>query len=420
MYRRTTLPNGLRLVTATMPHTRSVSIGFYIRVGSRYEPDAEAGISHFTEHLLFKGTEKRPSSRDISEAIEGVGGILNGGTDKELTAYWCKVARPHFDRALDVLVDMLRRSRFVPNDIEKERQVVVEEIKMSMDSPSQRVDTLIDRLLWPAQPLGRDIAGTENSVGGIARDSMLDFVGRHYQPQNTVVAIAGDIQHEQILDTIGRAIGDWPRGGKTPTFVPCDEQVNPRLLIEKRDTEQAHLCLALPGLPLMHPQRFVLDMMNIVLGEGMSSRLFTEIRDKLALAYHVHSYVDYFSDCGGITVYAGVDPKKLAFAVEAILAELGRMKQVVPEAELTKAKELSKGRILLRMEDSRAVAGWLGGQETFCGRVLTVDEIVAIIDAITAAQVADLASKLLVGEKLRLAVVGPLSPDEPLDRLLKL
>jgi predicted Zn-dependent peptidase len=420
LYQKTALDNGLRILTAAMPHTRSVSIGFYIGVGSRYETLTQAGISHFIEHLLFKGTSRHPTAREISEVIEGVGGILNGGTDKELTAYWCKVAQPHFRLALDLLVDMLLHSKFAPEDIERERQVIIEEIHMTKDSPSQRVDMLIDELLWPHHPLGQDTAGDDGSVAAISRDLMFNHLAHHYQPTNTVIAVAGDIQHQEVVTTVSQALGNWSSQQPRPGYSAYNEQYNPRLHIETRDTEQAHLCLALPGLSLLDPRRFVLDLLNIVLGEGMSSRLFTEIRDKLGLAYQIHSYVDHFLDCGAVTVYAGVEPKKLPVAIEAILDQLYHLKQPVPEAELTKARELSKGRLILRMEDSRSVAGWIGGQEILTGRILSVDQIVSIIDAITAEEINRLANELLRGDKLRLAVVGPISGDEPLDKLLKL
>ena len=202
MFQKVTLDNGLRLVTAAMPHTRSVSIGFFIGAGSRYEADMQAGISHFIEHLCFKGTSKRPTTTDISTVIEGVGGILNAGTDKELTVYWCKVAQPHFGTALEVLVDMLLNSRFDPVEIEKERQVIIEEINMSLDSPSQRVAMLVDEVLWPGHALGRDIAGNKESVTAITRDMMLDYLVKHYLPGNTVLAVAGDIRHEEVATMV--------------------------------------------------------------------------------------------------------------------------------------------------------------------------------------------------------------------------
>jgi len=420
VYQKISLDNGLRLVTANMPHTRSVSIGFFIGAGSRYETDEQAGISHFIEHLCFKGTAKRPTAAEISMVVEGVGGILNAGTDKELTVYWCKVAQSHFAVALEVLVDMLLNSRFDPTDIEKERQVIIEEINMCLDSPSQRVAMLIDEILWPDHPLGRDIAGSKESVAAATRDMMLDYMAKQYQPGNTVLAIAGDIQHQEVVSMVVQATSSWANHQPEASYPASQEKLARRALIETRDTEQAHLCLALPGLSITHPERFKLDLLNVILGEGMSSRLFAEIRDKLGLAYSIQSYVEHFLDTGSIIISAGVDTKNLQVAIRAILAELSRLKEATPESELVKAKELSKGRLLLRMEDSRSVAGWMGGQEILTGKILSVDQIISIIDAITAEELQSLAEELLIGERLRLAVVGPVQPDKPLEDLLKL
>ncbi len=420
MYQKSTLNNGLRILTSTMPQTPSVSISFFIGTGSRYENDAQAGVSHFIEHLCFRGTASRPTARDIATAIEGVGGILNGGTDKELTVYWCKVARPYLETALDVLIDMLINSRFDPGDVEKERQVIIEEINMSNDSPAQRVGMLIDELLWPGHPLGRDIAGSRDSVSEITRERILDYLNDYYRPGNIVVAAAGDIQHEEMVSLVDRALGKWKGRPSNPGYLTYEEKGFPRLRIESRELEQVHLCLALPGLPLLHPQRFAADLLNVILGDGMSSRLFTNIRDKLGLAYSISSYVDHFFDTGSLIISAGVDMKNLPVAIKAIVEELGQLKDMIPEAELNKAKEFSKGRLLLRMEDSRSVAGWIGGQELLTGRILTVDEVIAIIDRITADELQQLARELLIGEKLRLAIVGPVSADASLEELLRL
>jgi len=420
MYQKTTLDNGIRLITAAMPHTRSVSISFFIGTGSRYETEAQAGISHFIEHLCFKGTGARPSAIDIATAIEGTGGVINAGTDKELTVYWCKVARPHFPLALDVLTDILLNSKFDPGEIEKERQVIIEEINMINDSPSQRVSLLIDELLWPGHPLGRDIAGSRESVAAISRDMMLDYMAGQYRPASTVLSIAGGIQHEEVVAAVNKVLGKWTSRQPTASYLPYEEQPVRRLRIETRETEQTQLCLALPGLPLLHPERFTLGLLNVILGEGMSSRLFTEIRDNLGLAYSIGSYADHFLDTGSIIISAGVDRGNLPTTIKAILEELNKLKEMISEAELNKAKEFTKGRLLLRMEDSHNVAGWMGGQEILTGRILSIDQIIAIIDAITTEALRQLASELLLGDKLRLAVVGPIPQDEPLEGLLKL
>ena len=417
MYQQTTLDNGLRVITTPMPQTRSVSVCIFIGVGSRYETEPQAGVSHFIEHLCFRGTPKRTTSREISEAIEGVGGIINAGTDKELTVYWCKIAQPHLPLALDVLADILLNSRLDPADIERERQVISEEINMSKDSPSQLVSMLIDELLWPQHPLGRDIAGSKESVAAITREMIVDYLGRQYLPANTVVSVAGAGEHGEMVSAIEQALGEWVEPKPNPTYSPYKEQKFPRLRIEAKETEQAHLCLALSGLSLFHPKRFTLDLLNVILGEGMSSRLFTEIRDRMGLAYSIHSYAEHFADTGSVTIYAGVEPKNLPVAIKAILEQLSKLKEPIPKAELTKAKELSKGRLLLRMEDSRSVAGWTGGQEILTRRVLSVDQVLDIVDVITAEEIQQLAGELLVPNQLRLAVVGPVA-DEPLEELL--
>jgi predicted Zn-dependent peptidase len=420
LYRKTILDNGLRVFTSSMPSTHSVCVAIFIGVGSRYESNSEAGTSHFIEHLCFRGTAQHPTARDISEAIEGVGGILNGATDKELTFYWCKVTRNHFAASAEVLVDMLLHSNFKPEDIEKERQVIVEEIHMCKDSPSQQVGLLIDDLLWPQHPLGRDIAGTEESISGVDRDMLLRCMRAKYTPENTVVTITGNIQHEEALEVIRRLLADWKSTGVNCSYQSFQEQPGERLKIEKRDTEQAHLCLALPGISLSHPQRFPLDLLNVILGEGMSSRLFSEIRDKLGLAYSINSYVEHFLDTGSLTVSASVNPDRLNQAVKAILDQLEQLREGIPEAEMKKAREISKGRLLLRMEDSRNVAGWLGGQEMLTNRILTLDEVVSIIDSITADQLQNIARQLIVEQKARLAVVGPISDSNPLGKILKI
>jgi predicted Zn-dependent peptidase len=388
--------------------------------GSRYESDAQAGVSHFIEHLCFRGTKKRASAKDISGAIEGVGGVLNGGTDKELTVYWCKVAQPHFHLALDVLADMVLHSRFDKKDIEKERQIIVEEISMSKDAPNQLVGMILDELLWPDHPLGRDVAGTNKSVADMSRELMLDYMASEYSPANTVIAIAGNVQQDEAVNEVQKILGNWANKKTRLDFVPYIENKNPRMKIENRETEQTHLCLALPGLSLQHPQRFTLDLLNVILGEGMSSRLFLEVRDKLGLAYNIHSYLDHFQDSGALTVYAGVHPKKLEIGITAILEQLTGLKEKITEEELHKAKELSKGRLLLRMEDSRSVAGWVGGQEILNGSIMDVEEVVAIIDKVTAEDMCKLAKELLIGDKLRLSVVGPVKSADHLEKLLKI
>jgi predicted Zn-dependent peptidase len=420
MYEKITLDNGLRLITSEMPHTRSVSIVFFLGVGSRYETDSESGISHFIEHLCFKGTDKRRTSKDISEAIESVGGILNGGTDKELTTYWARVTSEHFLLALDVLIDLLRNSRFAAKDIDRERQVIIEEINMSLDSPRQRVAMLIDEILWPNQALGRDIAGNRETITAMKRGQMLDFFSNAYLPNNTVISIAGDIEQKKIQDTIIKTLGTWKRS-RAPLSPPnTGNQDAARLKIEFRETEQIQLCLAVPGFSYFHPDRFAVDLLSTILGEGMSSRLFTEIREQQGLAYDIHSYADHFADSGAVIINAGVDSTRVDNAVKAIIEQLSKIKEQIAEAELRKAKEIAKGRLLLSLESSRNVAGWLGAQDLLTKRILTPDEVISLVEAVTIEDLKRVARELFAGEKLNLAVVGPVKKEQPLARALKM
>jgi predicted Zn-dependent peptidase len=404
-----------------MPHIHSVCISIFIGAGSRYEPAEQAGISHFVEHLLFKGTERRATTKEISEAIEGIGGILNGGTDKEMTVYWAKVARPRFKIGLDVLADMIRHSRFDPVEVEKERQVIIEEINMSVDSPQQRVHTLIDEVVWLDQALGREVAGSKEIVSTFTSSALRGYWRSQYTPENTVVSVAGDISHDEAVTSISEIFDDWTGGVPTAWIPVRDEQDEPRLLTEFRETEQSHLCLALRGVSNSDPDRFALDMLSVVLGGGMSSRLFLELRERRGLAYDVHSYGSHFLDTGLLTVYAGVEPKNIEAAIGVILDELSRFKaEDVPEQELTKVREMGKGRLMLRMEDTRHVSGWVGGQELLTGEIKTVDEVVSITDAITCDDVRRVAQRLFHPDGLSLAIVGPVSDDERLRKLLTL
>lgn len=420
-YERTTLPNGLRVLTAPMPSTRSVTVSVYVGAGSRYEQEEQAGISHLLEHLLFKGTEKRPTAQQISELIEGVGGVLNAGTDRELTVYYAKVAAPHFGRAADVLLDMVRNPLIAAEELEKERKVVIEELASVADSPAQLVDVLLDATMWPGQPLGRDVAGTEASVSGITREATLEYLRCQYVPNNVVVAVAGAIEHEEVVGFVDRALGDW-RPGVPCRWIPAvDGQDAARSAVQFKQTEQAHIELAVHGVSSVDPDRFAAGLISVVLGEGMSSRLFLELREQRALCYDVHSYVAHFLDAGAFAVYAAVDPKRATEATQALLEELARMRDFgVTEEELAKAKDLSKGRLLLRMEDTRNVSGWLGGQEMLLGEIRTPDEVVEMVDAVTEDDIRRVARRLLDERKLSLAIVGPFRSDKKFAGLLKL
>ena len=411
MYDKAVLDNGLRVITSTMPHSRSVCLAIFVGAGSCYESNEEAGISHFAEHLFFKGTKRRPTSKEITQDIEGVGGTINGGTDKEITAFWCKVASPHFPIALDVLSDLVLNSRFDNKDIEREREVINEEINMNLDIPQQRISMLIDELLWPDQPLGREVIGYKETVSSTTEKQLLNYVARRYMPNNTVLSIAGNIQHEEAIAQIKPVFDKWAAGELFTGYITNASQKETRLRIEPKDIEQAHLCLAVHGLSRFHPQRFVVDLLNTVLGGGMSSRLFMEIRERRGLAYDIHSYTEHFLSSGSFAIYAGVDPRKIETAVAAILEELSNIKQGITATELTRAKELSKGRLYLRFEDSHHVALWYGGQEILTRQILDMDDVISIVDAITMAELKKLAEEILTDGGLNLAITGPIKED---------
>lgn len=420
MHQRTTLANGLRILTAPMPHTRSVSLSIYVAAGSRFEEREQAGISHFVEHMLFKGTERRRTARDISEAVDSVGGLLNGGTDRELTVYYVKVARPHFELAADILMDMMRRPLFEPDEVEKERSVILEELRSVADSPGQQVEVLLDELVFPDQPLGWDVAGFESTVMGVEKDAVVDYFRRQYVPNNTVISVAGNITHDEVVELVERELGSWKAGEPGSWFPAVGCQEGPRLALKYKRTEQAHVSMAVRGYSSRHPDRYAVDLYSIIVGEGMSSRLFQELRESRSLCYDVHSYTSKYLDTGTFNVYAGVDPKKANDAIRATIDELVKTRDGIPEVELTKAKELTKGRTFLRMEDTRNVSGWIGMQELLFGDVRTVDEVIADVERVTTDDLRRIADEMLRGEQLSLALVGPYRSERRFASLLRL
>ena len=407
MYHRTTLDNGLRILTESISYSQSVSILISVGAGSRYEPPELAGLSHFLEHLPFKGTERWPTAQLVSEAIEGVGGIMNASTDREMTVFWCKVAKPHYKQALSVLLDMILHPNLDPREMEKEREVIEEELRMTYDYPSQMVDLLIDDLLWPEQSMGRDVGGTIETINNISIDDVREYMGHQYNPNNTVISVVGAIEHSEITDLVNEEAHNWtPRSGLDWERVIL-RQSGPIVKIDNRPTDQSHICLGMQGLSLFDPDRFALPLLNCVLGDGMSSRLFLRLREDQGLAYDVSSSANNFKDCGSLIVYCGTEPKKVQAAIKSIMSEINSLLTPINESELKKAKEYTKGRLLLRMEDTRAIASWLGTQELLMGRILNVAEVVNLIDQTDVSDIHRVATRLLSEPNMRLALVGP-------------
>jgi predicted Zn-dependent peptidase len=406
-YTKTTLDNGLRVITSPMPHTRSVAVSIYVGAGSRYETASEAGISHFIEHLCFKGTKKRPTAQLVSETIDGVGGVLNAATDREYTVYYAKVARPHLELAVDVLADLVQSPLYDAAEMEKERKVVQEELASVGDSPGQQADLMLDEMLWPDQPLGWDIGGTEESVGAITRDMILEYAQRQYVPNNMVVSVAGNVDQDEVLSLLSESLASMDAGVPQSWFPAKEDQSEPAIRMLSKRTEQTHIAIGMQALPLSHPDRYALDLLSVLFGESMSSRLFMELRERMGLCYDVNSYVSHFLDTGSFGLYAAVDPTNGPKTVGALMSELRRLTEGIPEEELNRARELAKGRLLLRMEDTRSVSGWLGGQEMLSGKIRSPDEVVERLDAVTPADLQRVIETILRRDKLNLAVVGP-------------
>jgi predicted Zn-dependent peptidase len=419
MYKKTTLDNGVRVLTVNVPHAYSVSIGAFLGAGSRYESDNIAGVSHFIEHLLFKGTRGIPTAKELSETIESVGGLINASTGWENTTLWCRVARNHFPLAVKVLSEMLHWPLFDATEMEKERGVVLEEIRMSNDHPSYRVEALVDSILWPDQPMGRDIAGTTHSVSSVSREQLMDYYQRQYAPGNTVVCVAGNVQHEDVAAGVAGALDSWE---EQEPLLWCPFQADSggkRFVLEHRKTDQVHMCIGLPGLAREHPERRALDLMSVALGEGMSSRLFLELREKRGLAYDIHSGTSHLRDCGSLVIYCGVEPSRALQALEIILVELERLRDGLPSEELEKVKAIAGGRLLLQMESTSNLSVWGGSQELLQERIKSVEQVVKEIEAVKMEDVQHTASCIIAHDRLRLALVGPVEKETEFEALVK-
>jgi predicted Zn-dependent peptidase len=416
---RQVLPNGLRMLVAPMPHTRSATVALFFGMGSRYEAPQEQGIAHLVEHMLFKGSRRYPTAPLISETIEGVGGILNAATDKELTVYWAKVASRHLDLAFDLLADMVRHPLFEAAELEKEKKVVLDELGLAQDAPGEWVHQLLSELLWPSQPLGWEIAGTPETVNAQTRETLLSYVKRGYGPRNAVLMVAGDASPDHVFALASEGLS--ADGAPPPRWETAREAAGqPLVSLQTRETEQSYLCLGGKALSRSDPDRHALRVANAVLGDGMSSRLFVEVRERLGLTYDIHSYISAFHDAGALVVSAGVDPEQVAPAIGAVLREVDRLRQErVPEGELRKVKEYLKGRTVLSLEDSASVAQWYATQELLNDEVLTPDQVLDRIEAVTADDVLRVSQRVFTESWLNLALIGPQDDTDALRALLR-
>jgi predicted Zn-dependent peptidase len=420
VFERTVLPHGPRVISARLPGSRSVSIAAYVLAGSRLEAPEQAGVAHFMEHITFKGTAAFPSSRAIAEAIEGHGGSFNAATDRESTVYWVRVPRREAHRGMEVLGELIVRPVLAEEEIDHERTVIVEEIRSYMDDPVEYAHILFQQAMFGDGPLGREICGDEEGIRSLPTHTIRDFWSDLYRPANVVIAVAGDLPHEDALGLAREAFGQG--NGLVPGFTPAPAlPAGTRYLLGHRDTAQAQLVVGVPALRRDHPDAWVLGLLNVVLGDGMSSRLFLTVREEQALAYDVSSGVLDYADAGALEVSAGVDPDNLGPALDAILCELARLRdEPVPPDELAKATSYLAGGLELRMDETRHLASWFGSQEALHDRVLTLDDALEALMAVTADDIQRLAGELFRDEALRLAVVAPPRRGRGLDRHLRL
>ena len=410
MYRITTLTNGLRIATAEMPHMASISLGLWVGVGSRYESAALNGTCHFIEHMLFKGTRRR-SARDISESVEGIGGYFNAFTSEETTCFHARVHHDHFDTVLDVLMDMFHHSRFAPADIAKEREVIKEEIAMYRDQPSQHVQEVLNAVTWPDHALGHSITGTGPGLDAIRRPQLTAFLRQHYRATNTVLVVAGNLRHRDAV-TAARRHAEAFQPGPAPTFVAAPtDQPQPRIKFITRRTEQAQLALGLRTCSRHDDRRFALRLLNAILGENMSSRLFQLIREDLGLAYNIYSAPSFYADTGDLVISAGLEAARVPHVLRLITRELRRCTERPPTAaELRRARDFAIGQFDLSLESTENQMNFVGEQVLGFGRITAPDQTKQRLARVTAADICNVATDFFRPERMNLAVISPLKP----------
>jgi predicted Zn-dependent peptidase len=418
MYKVTRLKNGLTVATAEMPHMTSVSVGIWVAVGGRYEPAWLSGVSHFIEHLLFKGTRRR-SAREISQAVEGIGGYLNAFTSEEQTCFYAKARHDHFGQVLDVLADMFLHSTFDPVEIDKEREVIKEELAMYMDQPQQYVQELLNATMWPDQPLGRSITGTEKTLDAIGRRQLLDFQKANYVAPATLVAVAGRVTHGQAVKAVGRYAAKFAHGRRSCSAPATSAQSRPVIRLHTRKTEQTQIALGIRACSRHDERRFALRLLNAVLGENMSSRLFQTVREEHGLAYSIYSGNSFFDDAGDIVISAGLDPDNLQKALKLIVREMKRLASApVPGAELRRARDYLIGQLDLSLENSENQMMWAGEQWLGYGKIFHPSEVKKRLGEVNSAAIRTAARQLFRPDRFTLALVSPLKSTGGLEKIL--
>lgn len=420
-YKKTTLPNGLRVLTIPMPSFESATVLVMVSAGSRYENRKNSGISHFLEHMAFKGTHKRPTALEISTLVDGIGGESNAFTGKETTGYYIKSASTHVELSMDVLSDMLTNSLFDKIEIDKERGVINEEINLYEDTPVRKIGDIYERLLYGDTPMGWDIAGFKDVIKNVQREDFIAYMDSLYSASNMTVVVAGGITSEKVEELAGKYFGHMKSFDTLRYEKVVVHQKKPQVMIKEKKTEQVHIALGVPTVSLDSEERYPLSVLSAILGGGMSSRLFHEVREKRGLAYYVRTSSDHYQDAGTLVSTAGIDPKRIDDAISVILQEYDTIadpKNRISGSELSKAKEFLKGHLVLELEDSRSVAVYYAAQELLEKKIENPDEVLNKIDAITAEDVERVAQKYFDRKKLNLAIIGNFQDGQKFEKLL--
>ena len=422
-FNRKVLANGLRVLTIPMMSMESVTVMVMAGAGSRYENRKNSGISHFLEHMAFKGTEKRPTAMDISSLIDGMGGEFNAFTGKETTGYYIKSAKDKVEISMDLLADMLLNSKFEPAEIEKEKGVIIEEINLYEDMPARKIGDIYEQLLYGDTPMGWDIAGSKEVIRSITRADFVSYLADLYSASNLTVVVAGGVDSEKVY-ALAEEYFDPMKQFKTKSFESLKEkQDKPAVLIKQKQTEQIHIALGVRTVPISSPKRYPLSVLSAILGGGMSSRLFHEIREKRGLAYYVRSSSDEYADAGTLVSTAGIDPKRVTEAVEVMVAEYSKVssgKLGLTDDELRKSKEFLKGHLVLDLEDSRSVAGFYAHQELLEDKIENPEDVIAQIEAVTKDDVESAGKEFFKENSLNFALIGNFPDGQKIESLLKL
>ncbi len=414
-YQRTVLDNGLRIVTHAMKNRDSAALGFLVSTGGRYEEDHLKGAAHFLEHILFKGSQKY-SCEEIKESIEGIGGTLNAFTAEEVTCYYAKIPAKHLRMTFDVLSDMVFRPIISPEDVQKESAVIIEEIKMYHDLPQYRVMELLDALMWPDHPLGKNLTGTEATVGSMTSENLHKFHSEYYSPHNIVIAACGRLEHEKFVRFVKKYLNKISKT-QSRNFLPADNsQSHPRVHFLEKNIEQMHLALGTLGLPEGHKDRYIFTLLNIIMGGNMSSRLFNEIREKRGLAYSIGSGIKSYKDSGIFMVRAGVDNQKIVKTLEVVLQEFKKMKEGgINKSEFTRAKDYAIGQLLLSMEETMDHMLWIGEETVSHDKIRTLKNVINQVNKVTMKDIQRLADDIFNEQRFNLALVGPITEDQKRD-----